>query len=266
MSAKIFKPESSSDMNEIIDIFSYSSRTLSVKIKNEAVALRARPGNFVIIRFSEDGLRIPFSIVDADIETGVIEIIIHRAEGLDEILQYVRPGNLLPDLLGPLGRPAPIPENKRVLFCGDGAGFVSLLSLIKAYHHNGCKVTSVMSEKSGKATCLSDDVENYSDRLMLASDDRIYEIIDKVIEENHIEKVVMSAPTNMMKNIEKVAARRDIPADCMLNMIMIDGIGLCGICRVTVGGERKQTCIDGPVFDAHAVDFDQLLNRQRLFE
>ena len=253
-------------MNEIIEIFPYSRRTVSVKIRNEAVALRAKPGNFVIIRFSEDGLRIPFTIVDANPQNGIIEIIIHRAEGLDDILNFLKPGTILPDLLGPLGKPAVISENKRILCCGDGAGFVSLLPLIKAYHEKGCEVMSVMSEKSDKTTCLSDEIENYSDKVILAPEDSLYEIIGRQIDENKIEKVLISAPTKMMKEMEKVIAAKNIPADCVLNMIMIDGIGLCGTCRVTVGGERKQTCIDGPVFDAHAVDFDQLLNRQRLFE
>ncbi len=253
-------------MNEIIEIFPYSRRTVSVKIKNEAVALRAKPGNFVIVRFSEDGLRIPFAIVDANPTTGIIEIIIHRGEGLDEILNFIKPGKVLPDLLGPLGKPANIVENKKVLCCGDGAGFVALLPLIKAHHEKGCSVISVMSEKSDKTTCLSDEIENYSDKVLLAPESNLYDIIANAIDTYNIEKVLISAPTKMMKEMEKVTALKDIPADCVLNMIMIDGIGLCGTCRVTINGERKQTCIDGPVFDAHAVDFDQLLNRQRLFE
>lgn len=253
-------------MNEIKEIFPYSSRTVSVKIDNPTVARKAQPGNFVVIRFSDDGVRLPFSIVDTDPEHGTVEIIIHRAEGLDNILQLIKPGTELPDLLGPLGRPAKIDCGKRVLCCGDGAGFVPLLPIVRALHQNGCEVISVMSERSDKTTCLSDEIENFSDRVILAKDLPLEVVVEKAIDEFKIEKLWLSGPTMMMKEIAAIAERRDLPADCVLNMIMIDGIGLCGTCRVTVGGELKHTCQDGPVFDARKVDFDQLFNRQRLFE
>lgn len=253
-------------MNEIVETFSFSSGTLGVKIRNAMIAQKARPGNFIIIRFSENGPRLPFSIVDASPEQETIDIIIHRAEGLGEMQKMMIPGNIIPDLLGPLGRPAVIDSGCRVLCCGDGAGFVPLLPVIRALHEQGCSVMSVMSEQSDKTTCISEEIENHSDRVILAADESLEETIEKAIIDMKIEKIWMSGPTVLMKSIANIAKRHGIPADCILNMIMIDGIGLCGTCRVIVGGERKQTCIDGPVFDAHLVDFDQLLNRQRLFE
>lgn len=253
-------------MNEIVEIFPYSTRTMSVKIRNGIVARRALPGNFVIVRFSEHGPRLPFSIVDTYPDREIVEIILHRAEGLDEIQKLLRPGSELPDLLGPLGKAPEIDKDKRVVCCGDGAGFVSLLPIIKALHENGCKVISVMSEKSDKTTCLSDEIENYSDKVILATEQNLTEILRKAVSEKEIDKIWMAGPSDMMKEITEIAKENEIPADCVLNMVMIDGIGLCGTCRVIVGGERKQTCIDGPVFNAHLVDFDQLSNRQRLFE
>ncbi|MDE6340404.1 MAG: sulfide/dihydroorotate dehydrogenase-like FAD/NAD-binding protein [Muribaculaceae bacterium] len=253
-------------MNEIIDIFQYSARTMSVKINNQMVAKRAEPGNFVMIRFDEHGARLPFAIVETDPEEGTLVIIIHRADGLEKIQSLLRRGNVLPDLLGPLGRPAPIDKNCKVLCCGDGAGFVPLLPIIKALHEQGCEVLSVMSEQSDKTACLSDEIENYSDRVILVSEEKLRETVRKEIRERGIAKLWMSGPTSLMKDLEKIAREEGIAASCILNMVMLDGIGLCGVCRVIVNGERKQTCIDGPVFDAHQVDFDQLLNRQRLFE
>lgn len=253
-------------MNEIVDIFRYSERTMSLRIHNAAIARRAKPGNFVMLRFEEHGPRLPFAIVDTYPEREIVEIILHRAEGLDDIKSHLRPGNPLPDMLGPLGRAAEIDRNKRVLCCGDGAGFVPMLPIIKALHENGCEVYSLMSEKSDKTTCISDEIENYSDKVILAPDADLHATIENCIAKYGIEKVWMSGPTGLLKDIAAIAKEHDIPASCILNMIMIDGIGLCGICRVIVGGERKQTCIDGPVFDAALVDFDQLLNRQRLFE
>lgn len=253
-------------MNEVIDIYQYSSRTMSVKINNPMVARRSQPGNFIMLRFDNEGPRFPFSIVEADADKGFIEIIIHRAEGLDDIQKGLKRGCQLPDLLGPLGRPAVIDKDCKVLCCGDGAGFVPLLPIIKALHENGCEVLSVMSEKSDKTTCLSDEIENYSDKVILVSDDKLREAVRKQIKERGVSKLWMSGPTSLMKDLEKIASEEGIAASCVLNMVMIDGIGLCGVCRVIVNGERKETCIDGPVFDAHLVDFDQLSNRQRLFE
>lgn len=253
-------------MNEILEISPYSTRTARIKIHNTSVALRAKPGNFIMIRFSENGARLPFSIVDTDPENGIVEIIIHRAEGLDDILKIIRPGYLLPDLLGPLGRPAVIDSNRNVLCCGDGAGFVPLLPILRGLHENGCKVISIMSEKSDKAACLSDDVENYSDKVLLVKEANLYEIVERTIKENNIEKLWIAGPTVMLKDLANICRQLGVEVDCILNMVMIDGVGLCGTCRVIVGGERRQTCTDGPVFDALQVDFDQLYNRQRLFD
>ncbi len=253
-------------MNEVIDVFPYSARTMGVTIHNAMVARRAKPGNFIILRFSEKGPRLPFAIIDTNPENETLEIIIHRAEGLDDIQKLMRKGSVIPDLLGPLGKTPEIDSAKNVLCCGDGAGFVPLLPIIRALHENGCSVMSVMSEKSDKTTCISEEIENYSDKVVLASDSDLMNTIEKAITERGIEKVWMSGPTGLLKEITAIAARHNIPADCILNMIMIDGIGLCGTCRVIVNGERKQTCTDGPVFNAHHVDFDQLANRQRLFK
>lgn len=253
-------------MNEIIEIFNYSARTAFVRFSNQEIANRAKPGNFIIIRFSENGPRLPFSITDVNREQGIVEIIIHRSEGIDNYRQHLVAGLSLPDVLGPLGKAAEIDTGKRVVCCGDGAGFIPLIPIIRALHENGCNVWAVMSEKTEKISCISDIVENYCDRVILADENNLEATIERVITENGIEKIWMAGPTGLLKDITEVAHRLDLPAQCVLNMIMIDGIGLCGCCRVMVDGQRKQTCIDGPAFDARKVDFDQLLNRQRLFE
>lgn len=252
-------------MNEILDIQPYSNRTVRLRINNPEVAERALPGNFIIVRFSEDGVRIPFSIVDTNPGEGTIDFIIHRAEGLDEILGKLTVGEALTDLLGPLGKPAVIDSDKKILCCGDGGGLVPLLPLAKALSEKGCSVSTIISESSDKASCLSDDIMRFSKKVELVPQEQLLEIVKKTLGDQKIEKVIVSGPTKMMKSIAAITEKLKIPTDCILNMIMIDGIGLCGTCRVIVGGERKQTCIDGPIFNAHLVDFDQLLNRQRLF-
>lgn len=252
-------------MNEIMSIEPYSEKTARVRISNPNIAAKYEPGHFIIVKFKTDGHRIPFSIVDADPSEGSIDIIIHRADGLDEILRVIKEGESLPDLLGPLGKPAVIDAGTNILFFGDGAGVVPLLPLIKDSRKKGCTVKAVLSEQSSRTQCLLGEIQRDCDMAVTVSDDNLLESAMKFLASEQIDKVIMSGPTLIMKRLSHETKKRGIPADCLLNMLMIDGIGLCGICRVIVDGERKQTCIDGPIFDAHKVDFDQMFNRQRLF-
>lgn len=252
-------------MNEIINIHPYSEKTARVRILNPVIAKKFEPGHFVIIKFREGDHRIPFSIISSDIEEGTIDVIIHRADGLDEILSMIQVGESLPDLLGPLGNPAVIEPGTRILFFGDGAGVVPLLPLIKAAKENNCSVKAVLSEHSSRTQCLLSEIQHDCDAVVTVSDENLLESAMNFVTTESIDKVIMSGPTLIMKRLAHETKKRGIPAECLLNMLMIDGIGLCGICRVIVGGERKQTCTDGPIFDAHKVDFDQMFNRQRLF-
>ena len=223
-------------MNQITEIFRYSEKTARVSIENRNVATKAEPGQFVIVKFEPDGHRIPFSIIATRPDDGSFDIIIHRAAGLDSILEKIQLGSELPNLLGPLGHPADIKPNQTILFFGDGSGVVPLLPLMKL-----------------------------AESVVTVSDDNMLEAAFAFMARTPIDKVIMAGPSLIMKRLAAEAKKRDIAADCVLNMLMIDGIGLCGICRVIVGGERKQTCTDGPIFDAHLVDFDQMYNRQSLF-
>lgn len=252
-------------MNEIVKIEPYSEKTARVRILNPVIAAKFEPGHFVIIKFQTQGHRIPFSIIESDPDEGTIDIIIHRADGLDEILSMISVGESLPDLLGPLGRPAVITPGQRILFFGDGAGVVPLLPLMRAAKEKGCEVKAVLSEQSSRTQCLLQEIHNDCDAVVTVSDDNMLESAMNFMVSGPIDKVIMSGPSLIMKRLANETKERGIPADCLLNMLMIDGIGLCGICRVIVGGERKQTCTDGPIFDAHLVDFDQMFNRQRLF-
>lgn len=252
-------------MNEIVKISPYSEKTARLRIANRAIAEKYEPGHFVIVKFQSGGHRIPFSIITSNPEDGNFDIIIHRADGLDEILSMIKEGEALPDVLGPLGHPAVINEGETILFFGDGAGVVPLLPLIKAAKEKGCHIKAVLSEQSSRTQCLLGEIERDSDTVVTVTDDNLLESAMTFVDNTSIDKVIMSGPTLLMKRLSRETKKRDIPADCLLNMLMIDGIGLCGICRVIVGGERKQTCTDGPIFNAHLVDFDQMFNRQRLF-
>lgn len=253
------------NMNEIVNISPYSEKTARVTVYNPSVAEKYRPGHFVIVKFEKEGHRIPFSIISSDVSAGTVDIIIHRADGLDAILAMIKVGEALPDMLGPLGNPAEIEPGSTILFFGDGAGVVPLLPLMGEAKRLGCRVLAVLSEHSSRTQCLLGEIERQVDGVRTVADDELLDNAFCVIDDAHVDKVIMSGPTMMMKRLARETESRGIPADCLLNMLMIDGIGLCGICRVIVGGERKQTCIDGPIFNAHLVDFDQMFNRQRLF-
>lgn len=252
-------------MNEITKISHYSEKSAKVTIANKLVSSKARPGQFVIVKFDPTGLRIPFPIVECRPEEGELDVIIHRADGLDEILPLIQEGGVLPDLLGPLGTPAVLEKDKTVLFIGDGSGFVPLLPLIRAARANGCKVLSIVSEQSSQTKCLLGDINSMCHELSVASEDSVPQIMKMWIDMFHPDKMIYSGPTLLVKHLTEIAREHDIPADCVLNMLMIDGIGICGVCRVMVGGKQKQTCIDGPIFNAWDVDFDYILNRQRSF-
>lgn len=252
-------------MNEITKISHYSEKSAKVTIANKLVSSKARPGQFVIIKFDPKGLRIPFPIVECRPEEGELDVIIHRADGLDEILPLIQEGGVLPDLLGPLGTPAVLEKDKTVLFIGDGSGFVPLLPLIRAARANGCKVLSIVSEQSSQTKCLLGDINSMCHELSVASEDSVPRIMKMWIDMFHPDKMIYSGPTLLVKHLTEISREHDIPADCVLNMLMIDGIGICGVCRVMVGGKQKQTCIDGPIFNAWDVDFDYILNRQRSF-
>ncbi len=251
-------------MDYIRDIIRHSPHTAELVIADEAIARSARAGHFVIIRFAEDLPRIPFTIVDTDPQRGTFTIIIHKGARLTDLIASLEPGRELPNVLGPLGQAFDIRDYGTVLCIGDGEGFVPLLPVMHALKKAGNTVIGVLSEFTEQTSCLRTNAEPWTDLLLHSSSkDEALSLVRKVTAERQIDLVVITGPTDMLKMIAEATRPLGIPTRCILNMIMLDGVGLCGICRVLVGGERKLTCIDGPTFDAHLVDFDQLLNRQR---
>lgn len=253
-------------MNRIRQIIRHSAYTAEVVIENPLIATSARAGHFVMIRFSEEYPRIPFTIVDTDPKAGTFTIIIHKGARLTKVIDSLEVGRELPNLLGPLGQAFPIENYGNVLCIGDGEGFVPLLPVMKALKEAGNTIVSVLSEFTERTSCLRGNAERYADRILhSASKEEAVAITESLAAEGNVDLVVITGPTDMLSLISESTRRLGIPTKCILNMIMVDGVGICGICRVLVGGERKLTCIDGPTFDAHLVDFDQLWNRQRNF-
>ncbi|MDE6079135.1 MAG: hypothetical protein K2G35_03625 [Duncaniella sp.] len=248
----------------IKEIHRHSENTAEVVIADEAIARSARAGHFVMIRFSEDQPRIPFSIVDASPEEGTFTIIIHKGARLTHLINSLHPGRELPNLLGPLGQAFEVADYGTVLCIGDGEGFVPVLPVMHALKDAGCRVLTILSEFSEQNTCLVPNARRWSDELFhSANKERAAALITEIAAREKVDLIVMTGPSDLLRLLTETARSLGIPARCILNMIMLDGVGICGICRVMVGGERKLTCIDGPTFDAYEVDFTQLLNRQR---
>ncbi|MCM1138833.1 MAG: sulfide/dihydroorotate dehydrogenase-like FAD/NAD-binding protein [Duncaniella sp.] len=253
-------------MIQIKDIIRHSEHTAEVVIESPSIAASARAGHFVIIRFNEECPRIPFTIVDTDKDNGTFTIIIHKGARLTELINSLEVGYEILDLLGPLGQAFEVKNYGKVLCCGDGAGFVPLIPIIKALKKTGNNVTAILSEFSEKTSCLKSNAEKYADEILLSEDEsETLCIIDDFTSTKGVDLVIMTGPTHMMKKISEITMANHTSTLCILNMVMLDGVGLCGICRVMVDGVRKLTCIDGPIFDAHHVDFDQLQNRQSYF-
>lgn len=253
-------------MNIIRTIVRHSEYTAEVVIDNPSIARSARPGHFVMTRFTPDCPRIPFTIVDASPEEGTFTIIIHKGARLAELIGSLHEGYEIGDVLGPLGQAFELRNYGTVLCCGDGVGFVPIIPIIKALKQAGNRVVTILSEFTSKTSCLRANVEPYSDEILHSSDEETtLELVKQVLSENKVDLTVMTGPTTMMKGIAECTRERAVSTKCILNMVMLDGVGLCGICRVMVDGKRMLTCIDGPTFDAHHVDFDQLQNRQRHF-
>lgn len=253
-------------MNTIRQIIRHSAHTAEVVIESPSIAASARAGHFVMIRFSDELPRIPFTIVDTNPAEGTFTIIIHKGARLTCLIDSLEVGRDLPNLLGPLGQAFEVKNYGNVLCIGDGEGFVPLLPVMHALRDAGSHVISVLSEFTEQNTCLRPNAERWADEIMQSSSvEEAVGIVESLASERHIDLVVITGPTDMLRSIADTTRRLGIPTSCILNMIMLDGVGICGICRVMVGGERKLTCIDGPTFDAHQVDFDQLQKRQRNF-
>lgn len=253
-------------MNKICKIVRHSEHTAEVVIEHPSIAKSARVGHFVMIRFNRDCPRIPFTIVDSSPEEGTFTIIIHKGARLTDLINSLCVGYEVGDILGPLGQAFEVKNYGTVVCCGDGVGFVPVIPVIRALKEAGNKVITILSEFTSQTSCLRSNVEPYSDVILHAScEEEAVKTLCGTVASEPVGLVVITGPTHMLKQFADCTRSRNIPTRCILNMIMLDGVGLCGICRVMVDGKRKLTCIDGPTFDAHLVDFDQLQNRQRNF-
>ena len=243
------------------------------EIEAPMVAKKAEPGQFIILRVDENGERIPITIHDYDREKGTVTIIVQTVGATTEKLSHKQQGEFLQDFVGPLGRPTETEGKKKVCVVGGGVGCAIAYPVLKKFHDCGAEVHAVVGFKNKDVVILEDKFKSASDVTKLVTDDGSYgekglvtDALKQLIEEgNQYDEIFAIGPAIMMKFVSKTTEPYGIPTTVSMSPIMVDGTGMCGGCRLTVGGETKFACVDGPDFDGHKVDWDESLKRGKMY-
>lgn len=260
-------------MNKIIRKIQYSEKVYRFDVEAPLIAKSRKAGNFVIIRVDANSERMPLTIADADIEKGTITLVVQKVGLSSTKLCNLNEGDEIHDVVGPLGNPTHIENFGTVLCAGGGVGVAPMLPIIKALKAAGNRVLSVIAGRSKDLVIMEDEVRASSDELIIMTDDGSYGEkgvvtvgMEKLIQQEHIDKVFAIGPPIMMKFCCLLTQKYNLPTDVSLNTIMVDGTGMCGACRLTIGGKTKFVCIDGPEFDGALVDWDEMFKRMGTFK
>lgn len=255
-------------MNKIVSKEFFSENVVCLEIEAPRIARARRAGHFVIVRVDEKGERIPLTISSADTSKGTITLVVQRVGVTSRKLAELEVGENIADLVGPLGQATDVKKVGTVLACGGGVGVAPLLPIVEANKKAGNKVISIIAARTRDLIILEEQIREFSDEVIVMTDDGSYgekglitEGMEKVIAREKIDEAVIIGPAIMMKFASEVTRKHQIPTIASLNTIMVDGTGMCGACRVTVDGKTRFVCVDGPEFDAHKVDFDEMLMR-----
>lgn len=255
-------------MNKIVAKESLSEKVVRFEVEAPLIAKSRRAGHFVIVRVGKKGERVPYTIASADKTKGTITLVVQRVGKSSEKLCKLEPGEYITDMVGPLGKATHVKNFGTVVCAGGGVGVAPMLPIIEAMKMAGNRVVTVIAARSKDLIILEDKIREYSNDVVIMTDDGTYgekglvtDGVEKVIVREKVDLCVTIGPAIMMKFVSKLTEKYDVPTVASLNTIMVDGTGMCGACRVTVGGDTKFVCIDGPEFDAHKVDFDEMLMR-----
>lgn len=243
-------------------------------IEAPMIAKKAEPGQFIILRVDEEGERIPLTVADFDREKGTVTIIFQIVGATTEKLNHKNEGEYIQDFVGPLGVASHTDGLKKVAVVGGGVGCAIAYPIAKKLHNLGCEVHSIVGFRNKDLVILEDEFKAVSDKLCMMTDDGshgekglVTEALRKLIESGEkYDEVIAIGPLVMMKFVVAVTKEFGIKTVVSMNPIMIDGTGMCGGCRLTVGGETKFACVDGPEFDGHLVDFDEALERGSMYK
>ena len=260
-------------MNKIVLKKQLSEKVFLFEIEAPLISKSRKAGNFIIVRVGENGERVPLTIADASIERGTITIVVQKVGLSSTKLCDLNEGDYITDVVGPLGNPTHIENFGTVVCAGGGVGVAPMLPIIRALKAAGNRVLSVIAGRSKELVILEDEVRQSSDELIIMTDDGSYGEkgvvtvgIEKFItQEEHVDKVFAIGPPIMMKFCCLMAQKYNVPVEVSLNTIMVDGTGMCGACRLSIGGKTKFVCIDGPEFDGSLVDWDEMFKRMGTF-
>ena len=260
-------------MYTVVSKQQFSEKVFKLEITAPLIARSRKAGHFVIVRLGEKGERVPLTIAGADIEKGTITLVIQKVGHSSTQICDLNVGDTIADIVGPLGQATHIDNFGTVVCAGGGVGVAPMLPIIQALKAAGNRVISVLAGRSKDLIILEDEVRQSSDEVVIMTDDGSYgtkglvtEGIESIIQREKVDKCFAIGPAIMMKFVCLLTKKYEIPTDVSLNTIMVDGTGMCGACRITVGGKTKFVCVDGPEFDGHQVDFDEMLKRMGAFK
>jgi len=260
-------------MYQIVSKKSLNPTVTKMEILAPFVAKKALPGQFIILRVDENGERIPLTVADYDREKGTVTIIFQVVGAATELLNHKKAGEFIPDFVGPLGRPTHLDGLKKVCVVGGGVGCAIAMPVAKALKAQGCEVTSIIGFRNKDLVILEDEFKAASDKFFMMTDDGSYGRqgnvcvpLNEMLESGErFDEVITIGPLIMMKFVCAATKPYGVKTIASMNPIMIDGTGMCGGCRLTVGGKMKFACVDGPEFDGHEIDFDEAMSRSRTY-
>lgn len=259
-------------MNKITGKTYFSPKVVELVVEAPLIARSRRAGHFVIVKVGEKGERIPLTIADSDLQKGTITLVIQNVGKSSEKICKLEVGDHITDLVGPLGRATHVENFGTVVCAGGGVGIAPMLPIIEAMKKAGNRVISVIAARTKELVILEEQVARYSDEVIVMTDDGSYgqkglvtNGVESVIKREKVDMCVTIGPAIMMKFVSLLTQKYNVPTMASLNTIMVDGTGMCGACRITVDGKTRFVCVDGPEFDAHKVDFDEMLMRLKAY-
>jgi len=234
------------------------------------IAEKAKPGQFVIVVIDEKGERIPLTLAGYDAKKGTITFVFNEVGKTTKQLGFLKEGEYIQNITGPLGNPSEIKNFGKILCVAGGVMIAPMLLQVQALREAGDTVTTVMGARIKELLFFEDEMKASSHKLYVATDDgstgyKGLDFLKEILEKEKFDRCVAMGPVVMMKNVSEITKPFGVPTVVTLTPIMVDGMGMCGVCRVTIGGKMRFGCVDGPEFDGHQVDFDELVKRQRLF-
>ena len=259
---------------KIIEKKDLNPQIFLMEVEAPLIAKKAEPGQFIILRIDEHGERVPFTIADFDREKGTVTIIVQIVGKTTKELALLKTGDSISDFAGPLGMPTPLEGIKKAAVIGGGLGTAIAYPQAKKLHSLGADVTVITGFRNKDLIILEDELKKVSDKLIITTDDGsnglggfVTDRLKEQIEAGEkFDEVIAIGPLVMMRAVCKLTEQYGIPTTVSMNPVMIDGTGMCGGCRVIVGGETKFACVDGPDFDGHKIDWDAALKRQQMFK